>query len=90
VLFESVAETVGADAVGVLLTGMGRDGATGLLAMRKKGARCLAQDEASSVVWGMPREAWNEGAAESLVALDAMAQEILVRVGKSKEGPQWG
>ncbi len=72
------------------MTGMGRDGATGLMAMRKKGARCLAQDEASSVVWGMPREAWNEGAAESLVALDDMAQEIQVRIKKPKEEPKWG
>jgi len=82
VLFSSVAEVVASRAVGVLLTGMGRDGAAGLLSMRSAGARCLAQDEASSVVWGMPREAWDNGAAERLVSLDDMAREIAVLSGK--------
>ncbi len=65
VLFHSVAETTGANAVGVLLTGMGADGAQGLLAMRRRGAFTIAQDEASSVVFGMPREAIRIGAAET-------------------------
>lgn len=82
VLFASVAEAAGADGIGVLLTGMGRDGADGLLAMRRAGARCIAQDEASSVVWGMPREAWESGAAERLVSLDQIAAEIAEMVGK--------
>lgn len=77
VLFNSVAEAAGGKAVGVLLTGMGRDGADGLLAMRRRGARCLAQDEASSVVFGMPKEAWENGAAERLVPTDLMTGTIL-------------
>jgi len=83
VLFFSVAEAVGGEAVAALLTGMGRDGADGLLAMRRTGARCIAQDEASSVVFGMPREAWDNGAAETLVPIDRMAHEIMVRAGGS-------
>ena len=82
VMFESVAKTVGADGIGVLLTGMGHDGAAGLGSMRFAGARCIAQDEASSVVWGMPREAWEAGAAEKLVALDDIAREIAVLIGR--------
>lgn len=69
VMFESVAAAAGANAVGMLLTGMGADGAEGLGAMRRAGARTFAQDEATSVVWGMPRAAWEAGAAERLVAL---------------------
>lgn len=76
-LFESAAEAVGWEAAAALLTGMGRDGAAGLLALRRAGARCLAQDEASSVVFGMPREAWELGAAESLVPLEAMARTLM-------------
>lgn len=81
-LFFSVAEAAGPEAVGVILTGMGRDGADGMLAMRRAGARCIAQDEASSVVWGMPREAWEAGAAEKLAPLDAIAREVTARLGK--------
>ncbi len=77
VLFESVAQHAGDRAVGCLLTGMGRDGANGLLAMRKRGARCLAQDEDSSVVFGMPKEAWENGAAERLVPIEGIAGAIL-------------
>jgi two-component system chemotaxis response regulator CheB len=76
VLFNSMAQAVGARGVGLLLTGMGRDGAAGLLAMRQAGARCLAQDEASSVVWGMPGAAMQCGAAEEAVALPWMAQKL--------------
>lgn len=77
VLFRSVAASYGPQAVGVLLTGMGRDGAAGLLDMRRRGARTLAQDEASSVVYGMPREAVVLGAAERTLPLGSMAAGIL-------------
>jgi len=73
VLFSSVADAAGSRAVGVLMTGMGRDGADGLLRMREAGARCFAQDEATSVVFGMPREAILNGAAERAVPADDIA-----------------
>jgi two-component system chemotaxis response regulator CheB len=65
--------------VAALLTGMGRDGAEGLLALRKAGATTIAQDEASSVVYGMPRVAWEIGAAQHRLALDRIGQELLTR-----------
>ena len=69
VLFESVAAELGARAIGCLFTGMGRDGAAGLLAMRHAGAMTLVQDEATSVVFGMPREAIRLGAARRILPL---------------------
>ncbi len=77
VLFASVAKAAGAKALGVILTGMGKDGARGLLAMRQAGARTLGQDEASSVVYGMPRSAFELQAVMKQVSLNAMAGEIL-------------
>jgi two-component system chemotaxis response regulator CheB len=77
VLFHSVARQAGANAVGAILTGMGADGARGLLAMRQAGARTLAQDEQSCVVFGMPKEAINLGAAERIVPLNRMARQII-------------
>jgi two-component system chemotaxis response regulator CheB len=77
VMMNSVAEQVGANAVGSMLTGMGADGSDGMLAMRKAGARCIAQDEASCVVFGMPKVAFEKGGAERLVPLDNMAQSLL-------------
>ncbi len=68
-MFDTVAETVGQKAVGIILTGMGNDGAQGLLKMKNKGALTIAQDEKSSVVWGMPRVAVEVGAAEKVVDL---------------------
>lgn len=85
-LFLSAAEAVGPDAVAALLTGMGRDGADGMLALRRSGARCVAQDEPSSVVFGMPREAWENGSAETLVPIELMAREIMARVGARAAG----
>lgn len=78
----SAAKAVGKDAVGVILTGMGSDGADALKAMRDAGARCLAQDEATSVVFGMPAEAQRRGGAERLVPIGDMARSILECLGK--------
>lgn len=75
-LFNSVAKHAGADAAGVLLTGMGDDGADGLLNMRKSGAHTIAQNEASCVVFGMPKEAIECGAAEKVVPLSQIAQTL--------------
>ena len=83
VMFRSVAQAAGRNAVGVILTGMGGDGAQGLLEMKTAGARTLAQDEASCVVFGMPKVAIELGAADKVVALDAMPAEILRSVEAS-------
>lgn len=77
VLFNSAAAIVGRNAVGVILTGMGKDGAAGLLAMRAAGGRTLGQDEASCVVYGMPREAALIGAVEEVLPLDGIAARML-------------
>jgi two-component system chemotaxis response regulator CheB len=77
VLFESVAAECGADAVGIILTGMGYDGAKGLLSMRKNGARTIGQDESSCIVYGMPKVAYNIGAVEKQAALDRIPQLML-------------
>ena len=77
VLFHSVAKHIGSDAIGVILTGMGADGARGLLAMRQAGARTCAQDEESCVVFGMPKEAVKIGAAETAVSLGRIPDHIL-------------
>lgn len=77
VLFDSAASLVGKSAVGVILTGMGKDGAQGLLKMRQSGARTFGQDEASCVVYGMPREAFMIGAVEEQCPLDEMAKRVM-------------
>lgn len=77
VLFDSCAGELGANVVGVILTGMGADGAKGMLAMRRAGARTIAQDEASCVVFGMPREAIALGGAERTLALNDIPAEVL-------------
>jgi len=76
VLFRSVAKCAGANALGVIMTGMGDDGAVGLLEMRNAGARTAAQDEDSCVVFGMPKEAIKRNAAEKVIPLGAIGQEI--------------
>jgi len=76
VLFRSVARNAGANALGIIMTGMGDDGAAGLFEMRSAGARTLAQDEESCVVFGMPKEAIKRGGVERVVALSALAREI--------------
>ena len=77
VLFESVAQAAKGDAIGAILTGMGSDGAQGLLQMKRAGARTLAQDEASCVVFGMPREAIRLGAVDEVVPLNRIAAELI-------------
>ncbi|EAT15796.1 chemotaxis response regulator protein-glutamate methylesterase [Desulfuromonas acetoxidans] len=77
VMMHSVAKHVGRNAVGVMLTGMGSDGAEGMLAMKNAGARNLAQDEASSVVFGMPKVAYEKGGAEKLFPLDRIASQVI-------------
>lgn len=77
VLFHSVAKCAGPNAVGVILTGMGTEGAEGLLQMKKAGAKTIAQDEASCVVYGMPREAVKLGAADRIAPLERIPQEII-------------
>ena len=77
VMFRAVAEAAGARAIGILLTGMGADGARGMLEMHRAGALTLAQDETSSVVWGMPGEACRLGAVDHLVSLSKMSAKLL-------------
>ena len=77
VLFHSVAKECGANAVGVIMTGMGQDGAKGLLTMRKNGAITIGQDEKSSVVYGMPRAAFESGAVEKQYSLAAIPNAII-------------
>jgi two-component system chemotaxis response regulator CheB len=83
VLFDSAAEIVGRNAIGVILTGMGKDGACGLLRMRNAGARTFGQDEASCVVYGMPREAAIIGAVEEVAGLDELSRRVLSVLGRS-------
>lgn len=88
VLFESVACTLREFAVGVILTGMGRDGAIGLKAMRDRGARTIGQDELTSLVYGMPRAAFDAGAVEVQLPLDAMADRILALTNVKRDRPK--
>jgi len=85
VLFRSVAQAAGRRAFGVLLSGMGRDGAEGLLAMKARGAWTIAQDEASCVVFGMPREAIAAGAVDAVLPLSQIAPAILDRAAGASE-----
>jgi len=80
VLFHSVAEQVRGNALGVILTGMGKDGAQGLLAMRAAGAWNIGQDQASCVVYGMPREAANLGALDDVAPLGQIAEHLLAKL----------
>lgn len=83
-LFASTARQAGARATGVLLTGMGSDGAQGLLAMRKAGAHTICQDEATSVVWGMPRSAVELGAAASVLPLQRIAPALFKHMTRAE------
>lgn len=82
VLFKSVAEIAGADAVGIILTGMGRDGADGLYQMKKRGAYTIGQDEESSVVYGMPMVAYNIGAVMKQASLSEIPNILKTYLNK--------
>jgi len=86
-LFMSCAKFVGADAIGVIMTGMGRDGAKGMLEMKAAGSWNIAQDEATSVIFGMPREAIEAGAVNEVVPLARLRERALARLAK-KESPR--
>jgi two-component system chemotaxis response regulator CheB len=85
VLFQSVAKTAGANAIGVILTGMGSDGAKGLLAMRESGSLTISQDEATSLVFGMPKEAIALGAASEILPLNNIAGRVLKYVADTAD-----
>ena len=88
VLFESLALEYGGATVACLLPGMGRDGASGLLAIRRAGGATIAQDEATSIVYGMPREAALLGAAERILPLDEIGRTIAGLLGvRTREKP---
>lgn len=84
VLFTSVARNAGANAIGVVMTGMGDDGARGLLEMREAGAHTIAQDEATSVVFGMPKRAIECGAAEEVAPLDEIPRRVLSAASRGR------
>lgn len=83
VLFESAAKSAGANAIGVILTGMGRDGAKGLLEMKKAGSFTIAQDEQTCIVFGMPKEAIGLGAVSEVLPLGEIAEKIMEQMAKS-------
>jgi len=80
VLFRSAAKYAGPNSVGVILTGMGKDGAAGMLEMKQAGSHTIAQDEATCVVFGMPKEAIARGGADEIVPLPAIAERVLALV----------
>jgi two-component system chemotaxis response regulator CheB len=84
VLFRSVAQTYGPHVLGVVMTGMGSDGARGAAHIREAGGKILVQDEASSVVWGMPGAVVNAGAADKICPLVEISQEVVRRVTLSR------
>lgn len=82
VLFNSVAEAAGKNSIGVILTGMGKDGAQGLLNMKKSGAHTIGQDEKSSVVYGMPMVAYNIGAVDVQASIENIADLLIEHLNK--------
>jgi two-component system chemotaxis response regulator CheB len=88
VLFQSVARCAGENAIGVLLTGMGADGAKGMLALYERGAHTIAQDEESCVVFGMPREAIKLGAVDKVVSLQEIPRTIIEALDNPRRKPR--
>jgi two-component system chemotaxis response regulator CheB len=86
-LFRSLADTYGPNAVGVLLTGMGKDGAAELKRMKDRGAHTIAQDRESSIVHGMPGEAIQLGAANQILPADKIAGALLAQAGRWRTSP---
>ena len=84
-LFLSAAKFLGRDAVGVIMTGMGKDGAKGMLAMKEKGAHNIAQDEATSVIFGMPREAIEANAVHEVAPLGKLREKALAASQRKRE-----
>ena len=82
-MFRSVAQCAGRNVIACLLTGMGKDGAQGMLEIRQAGGYTVAQNEATCVVYGMPREAALVGAVEEVVSLDNMSRRVLATAGRS-------
>lgn len=80
VLFKSVAKYAGKDAIGVILTGMGKDGAEGLLNMKNAGAYTIGQDESTSIVYGMPKEAYQMGGVTKVLPIEKIAEEIMKNI----------
>jgi two-component system chemotaxis response regulator CheB len=87
-MFRSIALNVGPNAIGVLLTGMGNDGAQGLKEMHETGSCTIIQDEKTSVVWGMPGEAFKIGAVDIVEPIDSMAARILKTLQKLEKAEQ--
>jgi two-component system, chemotaxis family, protein-glutamate methylesterase/glutaminase len=83
VLFRSAAQAAGANAIGVILTGMGRDGAVGMREMHEAGAYTFAQDESSCVVFGMPKEAIALGGVDEIAPINEMAHRVLNRLAQA-------
>lgn len=81
-MFTTLAESAGSNAVAVILTGMGKDGATGMLALKTKGAYTLCQSEATCVVYGMPKVAWEAGAACQQLDLNAIPAHLEAHLNK--------
>ncbi|MHA7815417.1 MAG: protein-glutamate methylesterase/protein-glutamine glutaminase [Pseudohaliea sp.] len=90
VLFRSVLQSAGNNAVAALLTGMGADGAAGLLELHEAGLHTIAQDEETSVVWGMPGEAVKRGGADEVLPLEAIAEHLLAAAGREPTARQSG
>ena len=82
-LYRSVADVYGHRALGIILTGMGQDGTEGARAMKKRGAQIFVQDEASSVVWGMPGHIAQNGLADRIIPLDQVATTLVRAIGRS-------